>query len=218
MLRQQRPEILDAADVPDHLARRAYRDLARIHWWLGDTASILREIRRDRLPVRRVLDVGCGTGAVLKYIRGKLDVEVLGVDLNPRPGSVSILKADAVRDRLPCVDVAYSMHLGHHLSEPDLIALIRNVGRFSRRFLILDLVRHPLPLALFRLFVAPLVCRIVVVDGQTSIRRSYTPAELHRLTSEALRGSAGTFRQSVAPVYARQLIDISYAPLARGAI
>ena len=218
MLRQQRPEILDAADVPDHLARRAYRDLARIHWWLGDTASILREIRRDRLPVRRILDVGCGTGAVLKYIRGKLDVEVLGVDLNPRPASVSILKADAVRDRLPCVDVAYSMHLGHHLSEPDLIALIRNVGRFSRRFLILDLVRHPLPLALFRLFVAPLVCRIVVVDGETSIRRSYTPVELHRLTSEALRGSAGTFRQSVAPVYARQLIDISYAPLARGAI
>ena len=218
MLRQQRPEILDATDVPDHLARRAYRDLARIHWWLGDTASILREIRRDRLPVRRILDVGCGTGAVLKYIRGKLDAEVLGVDLNPRPASVSILKADAVRDRLPCVDVAYSMHLGHHLSEPDLIALIRNVGRFSRRFLILDLVRHPLPLALFRLFVAPLVCRIVVVDGQTSIRRSYTPAELNRLTSEALRGSAGTFRQSVAPVYARQLIDISYAPLARGAI
>lgn len=218
MLRQQRPEILDAADVPDHLARRAYRDLARIHWWLGDTASILREIRRDRLPVRRILDVGCGTGAVLKYIRGKLDVEVLGVDLNPRPASVSILKADAVRDALPCVDIAYSMHLGHHLSEPDLIALIRNVGRFSRRFLILDLVRHPLPLALFRLFVAPLVCRIVVVDGQTSIRRSYTPAELHRLTSQALHGSGGTFRQSVAPVYARQLIDISYVPLAREAI
>lgn len=218
MLRQQQPEILDAADLPDHLVRRAYRDLARIHWWLGDTASILREIRSDRLPVRRILDIGCGTGAVLKYIRGKLDVEVLGVDLNPRAGSVSILKADAVRDALPCVDIAYSMHLGHHLSEPDLIALIRNVGRFCRRFLILDLVRHPLPLALFRLFVAPLVCRIVVNDGQTSIRRSYTPAELHRLTAEALRGSASTFRQSVAPVYARQLIDIAYAPLAREAI
>jgi len=102
------------------------------------------------------------------------------------------------------------MHLGHHLSEPDVVDLIRNVGRFCRRFILLDLVRHPLPQALFRLFVAPFVCRIVAVDGQTSIRRSYTPAELRRITDFALAGSGGAFRQSVAPLYARQIIDIVY--------
>jgi hypothetical protein len=103
------------------------------------------------------------------------------------------------------------MHLGHHLRERDLPHLIRNVGRFCRRFILLDLVRHPLPLALFRLFIAPLVCPIDAEDGQRSIRRSFTSVELRRMTSAALAGTAGSFRLSVAPLHARQVLDISYA-------
>lgn len=214
MERETETEILDADDVPDALVERAYRDLARIHRWLGDTQSVVRAIREDPLPVRRVLDVGCATGLVLENVRCKLGVEAFGVDLNPRRSirtAIPVFQADAVRDSLPSADVAFSMHLGHHLSEDDLVSLIRNVGKFCRRFIILDLVRHPLPLALFSLFVSPFVCRIVVVDGQKSIRRSYTPAEFRRIAGCALAGSGGTFRQSVAPLYARQVIDIFYA-------
>ena len=112
--------------------------------------------------------------------------------------------------RSPKTDLAFSMYVGHHLSEQDLIGLIRNVGRFSRRFILLDLVRHPLPLALFRICVAPFVSPVVVADGQVSIRRSYTGTELRELTAEALAGSAACFRHSVAPLYVRQVIDISY--------
>jgi SAM-dependent methyltransferase len=212
--RENETEILDADGVPDELVKRAYRDLARIHWWLGDTQFVIRAIREDPMPVHRILDVGCGTGLVLENVRRKLGVEAFGVDVNPRRSistTIPTLQADAVRDSLPSADVAFSMHLGHHLSEDDLVSLIRNVGKFCRRFILLDLVRHPLPLALFRLFVAPFVCRIVVVDGQKSIRRSYTPVELRRIAGSALAGSDGTFRQSVAPLYARQVIDILYA-------
>src|SRR5207247_859074 len=120
-------------------------------------------------------------------------------------------EADALHDPLPSADVAFSMHLGHHLNEPDLVSLIRNVGRFCRRFILLDLVRHSLPLVMFRLFIAPFVCRIDAEDGQRSIRRSYTPIELRRITKSALAGSASGFRLSVAPFYIRQVIDISYA-------
>jgi len=207
-------EILDGEGVPENLVAQAYNDLARIHWWLGDTCSVIRAIRNDPQPVRRILDVGCGNGSVVESIRHKLAVDAIGVDLRPRvfPGTrVPIVQADAVRDPLPRADVAFSMHLGHHLSERDLIDLIRNVGRFCRRFILLDLVRHPLPLALFRVFVAPLVCRIVKVDGQRSIRRSYTPAEMRRITNSALTGSGSVFRQSVALGYTRQIIDIAYA-------
>jgi 2-polyprenyl-3-methyl-5-hydroxy-6-metoxy-1,4-benzoquinol methylase len=212
--RENETEILDADGVPDELVERAYRDLARIHCWLGDTQFVIRAIRRDPMPVRRILDVGCATGLVLENIRRKLGVEAFGVDLKPQRrirAATQIFQADAVRDSLPSADVAFCMHLGHHLSEDDLVSLIRNVGKFCRRFIIVDLVRHPLPLALFRLFVAPFVCRIVVVDGQKSIRRSYTPAELRRIAGSALAGAGGTFRQSVAPLYARQVIDIFYA-------
>ncbi len=192
---------------------RAYRDLARIHHWLGDTRSVVRAIRQDPAPVGCVLDVGCATGLVLAEVGRRLRVRTVGTDIHPHPAisaPVPIFQADARRDPLPAADVVYSMHLGHHLSEADLVALIRNVGRHCRRFILLDLVRHPLPLALFRRFLAPLACPIVAEDGQRSIRRSYTPGELRRITAEALAGTAATFRLSVAPFYIRQIVDISY--------
>lgn len=213
MRRSLQTEILESENVPDALVDRAYRDLTRIHRFLGDTASVIAAVRRDPLPVRRILDVGCARGGVLRDLRHKLGVDVVGVDLNP-PASVQvpfpIVRANAVQDPLPPADLAISMYLGHHLSECDLIALIRNVGKFCRRFILLDLVRHPVPLALFRLFVAPLVSPIVVADGRVSIRRAYTSAEFKRIAGEALAGSGAQFRHSVAPFYTRQVLDISY--------
>ena len=152
MIRENETEILDQNGVPYELVERAYRDLARIHHWLGDTRFIVNAIRRDPLPVYRILDVGCGTGLVLEEIGRRLGVEVVGAEISPHPSisaPVPIVKADAVRDPLPSAEIAFSMCLGHHLSEDDLAGLIRNVGRFCRRFILLDLVRHPLPLALF---------------------------------------------------------------------
>ena len=213
-MRKNVSEILDQDSLPEELVERAYRDLARIHHWLGDTRFIVNAIRRDPLPVHRILDVGCATGLVLEEMGRRLGVEVVGAEINPHPSIaalVPIVKADAVHDPLPSADVAFSMHLGHHLSEGDLVGLIRNVGRFCRRFILMDLVRHPLPLALFRLFIAPFVCQINAEDGQRSIRRSYTPVELRRIGSSALAGDASAFSLSVAPFYVRQVMDISYA-------
>ncbi len=215
MTRTLEKEILERPDVAEHLVARAYRDLTRIHRFLGDTASVIAALRRDPLPVRRVLDVGCAAGGVLLEIRRKLGVQAIGVDIKPPKTPdlpFAIVSADAVRDPLPEADVAFSMYLGHHLPESDLVGLIRNVGQFCRRFILLDLVRHALPLALFRGFVAPFVCPIVVSDAQVSIRRSYTAPEMARLTREALAGSGARFRHTVAPLYVRQILDINYAP------
>jgi SAM-dependent methyltransferase len=204
---------LEHSDLPDDLVERAYQDIARIHGWLGDTRFMVRALRRDPLPVHRVLDVGCGTGLVLHEVGRRLGVEMVGVDIHSHPSiaaPVEIVQADARRDPLPTADVAFCMHLGHHLEAGDLVRLIRNVGLFCRRFIVLDLVRHPLPLALFRLFLAPVVCAIDAEDGQRSIQQSYTPDEFRKLTSLALAGTRGSFRLSVAPFNLRQVIDISY--------
>jgi hypothetical protein len=102
------------------------------------------------------------------------------------------------------------MYLCHHLVPADLTRLIQNVGRYCRRFILLDLVRHPLPLTLFRLFVAPWICEIDAEDGGRSIRRSYTPPELRQIVARAVAWPGMRFESKVSPLYFRQVIDISY--------
>jgi len=218
MLRAKQQEILDQGGVPDYLVDRTYRDIAGIHHWLGDIRAIVRAIARDPLPVRRILDIGCGTGLVAQEVGRRLRVEVVGAELNPHPAiaaPVLIVQADVLNAPLPSADVAFAMYLCHHFSETEFTELIRRVGRFCRRFIVLDLVRHPLPLALFQLFVTPFLSPIAAEDGQRSIRRSFTPPEIGRVTAEALAGGVGSFQLSVAPFYIRQVVDITYSRAAQ---
>jgi len=41
----------------------------------------VRRVRRDPRSVRRVLDVGCGTGLVLQEVGKRLGIEVVGAAL-----------------------------------------------------------------------------------------------------------------------------------------
>lgn len=212
MERSFEPEILDGNGIREELAARSYRELTTIHRLLGDTRCLVRALRRDPLPIRRVLDIGCGRGGILEEVTRALGAEGVGVDLSPpETGSSRILKADAVRDRLPEADVAFSIHVAHHLSDVELVQMIQNVGRSCRRFILLDVVRDWVPLALFRTFVAPFVSPITAADGRTSIRRAYAPCELSAVVAQALAGTNASFRHFVAPLGVRQIVDISYA-------
>jgi SAM-dependent methyltransferase len=211
MHRSAEKEILETQQLPDPVVERAYRDLTRIHRALGDIRFVADALRRDPLPVKRVMDIGCGHGGVLLELQKQLGIEPIGIDLNPpRSASIPILRADATRDPLPQADVAISLNTAHHLTEPELTDLIRNAGRYCRRFLLVDLVRHRLPLILFSSFVAPFISELNVADGCLSIRRAYTPPEFRAVVQRAIQGSNSTFRHSVAPFYVRQSADIRY--------
>jgi SAM-dependent methyltransferase len=209
MLRSYEAEILDGSDVPESVRERCFRDLARTQRWLGNWNAVAELLRRDPVPVRSVLDIGCGHGALARELRKRLGVIATGVDTRPplRLDDVPILRADAVRDVLPHADAAVSLMLAHHLSAEDLAALIRNVGRSCRRFVILDLVRSRVPILLFRAFVAPWVDPINVADGVRSIERAYTVAEMRALVS----ATGVAFRHYTAPFGIRQIVDIHYA-------
>ena len=205
-------ELLEDPSLPDATVARAYRELQGTHRWLGNTAALLRLLRQDPIPIRSVLDIGCGHGGLLQEIRRRLGAEVIGFDLRPAPADapVRILTGNAVTEPLPRADVAVAVCVVHHLSESEFIRLIRNVSRSCRRFIVLDLVRHRLPLALFRTFVCPFLGAVNAKDGVTSIRRSYTPREMRCAVDSALDGSDGKVRHTVAPFYIRQVVDISW--------
>ena len=212
--REPAPEIMDDPNVPDDVWEKFHRDLSRLERVLGCHRTVIRALRDDQRPAESVLDIGCGNGMLLRKIRQDLGVAVTGIDLraprNPEQ-DITIMETDAVREPLPLADVAVSVYLVHHLSERGIVDLIRNVGRTSRRLILLDLVRHWLPLVLFRVFLGPLFGSIVHADGCQSIRRAYTPGELRTLVEEALGGSGACFRHSVSPLYASQLIDITWS-------
>ena len=161
--------------------------------------------------MRRVIDIGCGGGALLEYLRRRLGVEVIGIDQKPPDhANVPIIAGDAVTEPLPEADVAVCSLTAHHLTPEQNIALIRNVGRSCRRFIIQDLIRHPLPFVLFTVFLCPLIGREAAVDGRQSIRRAFTPDEFRDMARMAIEGTKGTFKTDVSPFRSRQIIDIRF--------
>jgi 2-polyprenyl-3-methyl-5-hydroxy-6-metoxy-1,4-benzoquinol methylase len=207
------PEIMDSDDVPQADRAAFHRDLAFIHRLLGNLPSVLRRIRHSQQPVRSIIDIGCGDGAVLRQIREAVGAEVTGIDLRPPDDDVHgvpILQRDATRDELPAADVAISLLTLHHLTDEQVVNMVRNTARSCRRFICLDLVRHPLPFALFSTFIGPLIHKEAADDGRQSIRRAFKPAELSALIARALQGTGATFEHEVSPYYSRQIIDIRF--------
>lgn len=214
MQRSLVPEIMDDPHVPQETWERFHCQLGSLHRLLGNERAILDALRSHPRPIGRVLDIGCGDGELLHTIRHALGVDVLGVDLRaPQRNKfdVPILEADATRDRLPQADVAVCVTVFHHLAEAEIAALICNASRSVHRLIVLDLVRHWLPLALFSTLVAPLFMRIVAADGRLSIRRAYTPAELRDIIQRALCGSRASLLHHVTPLRSRQMIDITWS-------
>jgi len=175
------------------------------------TRQIVSELMTSGRVRRAFVGIAGGDRPLPPAVRLKVGrpsgVEVIGVDPRPpKDAPVTIVRADAVRDPLPAADVAYCLCLVHHLEEEEVAALIQNVGRSCRRFLIVDLVRHWLPLGLFRALVAPFFSPVAAIDGAQSVRRAYTPAELARI----VESTGVRYLHSVAPFFVRQSVDIQY--------
>jgi 2-polyprenyl-3-methyl-5-hydroxy-6-metoxy-1,4-benzoquinol methylase len=202
---------MDSPDITGPILEKFHRDLNFVNKCLGTFPTIARFIRSDPQPVHRVIDIGCGGGALLEYLQRQLGVAVTGVDLKPPDhAAVPIIAADAVTERLPDADIAICSLVAHHLTPEQNIALIRNVSRSCRRFIIHDLIRHPFPLVLFTIFLCPLIGREAAVDGRQSIRRAFTPDEFKELVRAAIAGTNATFTTDVSLFLSRQIVDISY--------
>jgi ubiquinone/menaquinone biosynthesis C-methylase UbiE len=202
-------EHLDKGDYTGEEYEGCIIELQRVNRWLGDAwalkDSLLKEIARVNLHNFSVIDVGAGSGELLRTIAGwarqaKRTASLTGVELNARSAEaiadesegfaeISAVRGDAFH--LPFADNTFDYAIcslfTHHFKDDSVEKLLRELSRVAaRQIFVIDLHRHPVAYYFFttigRLF---LHNRLIREDGALSILRSFKPKELQRLAQQA---------------------------------
>ncbi len=202
-------EHIDKGDYTPDEYEGCLVELRRVNRWLGDSSVLRRtlvpEIERAGLKNFSVLDVGAGSGELLRVVarwaRGSgRRARLVGLELNERSagsiveesrpfGEILAVRGDARRlpFRAGAFDYAISSLFTHHLSDEEVVAVLREMARVARRGVcVIDLHRHPVAYIFYttvgRLF---LYNRLLREDGALSILRAFIPAEMRRLAERA---------------------------------
>ena len=199
MQRINTAEILDSNECPPAEVEISLQDLGRVNRWFGGVATTRKLIERVASVTGQkhfsVLEVAAGHGEVPQLVAEQLagkgiTLDVLCLDrahshLRNGNGRCAVV-ADALA--LPFPDASFDLVscslFAHHLEPAELVSFAREALRVSRRaVLINDLIRHPLHVAL--VYAGFLLMRSYVsrVDGLTSVKRAYVPAEIRKILS-----------------------------------
>jgi ubiquinone/menaquinone biosynthesis C-methylase UbiE len=202
-------EHLDKGDYTPAEYEVCLVELRRVNEWLGDARalrrSLLTEIERVNLREFSVLDVGAGSGELLRVVAGAArqsgrNASLVGLELNERAAraileesrayeEISAVRGDAFR--LPFAARSFDFVLcslfTHHFRDEPVVHILREFARVARRHVfVIDLHRHPVAYYFYttvaRLFLRN---RLIREDGALSILRSFKPAELRRLAEQA---------------------------------
>jgi ubiquinone/menaquinone biosynthesis C-methylase UbiE len=209
---RQRSLELEHLDKGDYTAKEyegCIVELQRVNRWLGDASALrntlLAEIASKKLANFSVVDVGAGSGELLRVIADwsrhhQRRARLTGVELNARSAqAISERSAEypeivAVRGdafHLPFTDDQFDYAIcslfTHHFPDQEVVALLRELCRVAaRRVFVIDLERHPLAYYFYttigRLF---LHNRLIREDGALSILRSFTATEFASLAARA---------------------------------
>ena len=195
-------EEMDRDDCDPGRLERTYAqfDLVNraVSGWQGIYRQHIKPLLTAGTPVS-LLDVGCGGGDVAVRLarwaaRDRLPLRVTAVDPDPR--AAAFAEARAAAGKVPGVsfrrqdttgllaagerfDVVISNHVLHHLPDDHLPAFLSESAALAGRLVLHnDLRRSALAYGLFSGAALPFRGSFIRADGLTSIRRSYTAAEL----------------------------------------
>ncbi len=202
-------EHLDKGDYTPEEYEGCLVELRRVNVWLGDTRALqqtlLAEIEKENLKSFSILDVGAGSGELLRSAaewsrRENRRGSFVGLELNARSAlaiaeeSQGVSEISAVRGdgfNLPfgdkTFDFAICSLITHHFTDNAVVAFLKELSRTARRSIfVIDLHRHPLSYYFYttvgRLFLRN---RLIREDGALSILRGFEPHELAHLAQLA---------------------------------
>ena len=202
-------EHLDKGDYTPEEYEGCLVELRRVNRWLGDAKTLqdlfLTEIEARKLQSFSVLDVGAGSGELLR-VAAKWSREtnrtarLVGLELNERSAKsileesrdfpeIHSIRADGLR--LPFADRAFDYAIQsltlHHFDDEAAVKLLREMGRVATRgVFVIDLHRSRMAYFFYttlgKLF---LHNRLIREDGALSILKGWKADELQALGSKA---------------------------------
>ena len=218
--RSTKLERIDTGDYTTEEYERFLKEISFINRRLGDSfaleRTLLHAIERIDLKEFSVLDVGAGSGELLRFIaefahRTGRKAFLYGVDLNIQSvdamklesaafGEIHPLRGDAVN--LPFADKSFDFSISslftHHLTDEQVIAVLSQMDRVSRRGIFsIDLHRNPIAYVLYKIFcITNNISPLVRHDGSLSILRSFKSNELLDLAAKANLQNASVERHA----------------------
>lgn len=209
---RQRSHRLEHIDTGNYTAAE-YEDcigeLQLVNRWMGDAHSLkttlLREVEAQSLESFSVLDVGAGSGELLRVAAtwaretGRR-LRAVGLELNERSAEsineeserfeeISGVRGNALK--LPFSDSQFDYVIcslfTHHFVDEQVVEIYREMSRVARRrIFVIDLHRHPIAYLLYTtLGKLVLHNRLLRHDGALSILRSFKVNELQQLAQRA---------------------------------
>jgi ubiquinone/menaquinone biosynthesis C-methylase UbiE len=202
-------EHIDVGDYTDDEYKGCIVELQRVNRWLGDARTLrqtlLKEIQDSDLREFSVLDVGAGSGELLRVTSdwartSQRSSHLVGLELNPTSAKairdesrqfhgISAVRGDAFH--LPFKDLEFDYAISslftHHFTDVQVVALLREMARVARRGIyVIDLHRHPVAYYLYTTIGKLMLHnRLLREDGALSIRRSFKADELLALAQRA---------------------------------
>ncbi len=207
--RSDKLERIDTGDYTTEEYERFLREIRFINKFLGDVwalqKTLLREIETENLSSFSILDVGAGSGELLRTIaefarKQNRKASLCGLDLNEMSAraifeeSKSFPEIAAIRGdglNLPFAEKSFDYAIcslfTHHLTDENIVKLLGAMSRVARRgIFVIDLHRHKNAYTAYKIFCAVFrISPLVREDGLLSILRSFTPGELKILAEKA---------------------------------
>lgn len=192
-------ELLDSDEGTPREVADSLADLRMFNRWFGGTTCTSRLLERVARATGcasfSLLDVASGSGYVPQTVRDRLAHRGLRLDITLLDRAASHMgngdrcvvgDARALPFSDSSFDLVGSELFVHHLSPDELLQFAREGLRVCRRaFLINDLIRHPLHLALAYAGLPLYRSRLTRHDAPASVRQAYTQEEMRTMLSRA---------------------------------
>jgi len=207
--RSHRLEYIDTGNYTAAEYEECIAELQLVNEWLGDAwtlkKTLLKRVERHQLRSFSVLDVGAGSGELLRVTAAwsretQRKFRGVGLELNERSAeaineeSVRYPEIQSVRGDamlLPFADNQFDYVIcslfTHHFVELQIVNILREMSRVARRqIFVIDLHRHPIAYYLYTT-AGKLILhnRLLRTDGALSILRSFKRRELYELGQQA---------------------------------